>query len=367
MGLDCHPPNGACSWSICGAAPLDWYLQHLGLIVSDRAYGEAVQFAVEPDGVTFVVEDAGGGMAGVRLRQEVGLPEEACTFTAVRSHWVLRIDRPPVDRMEYLLALRHADGREELCPDPANPRMVDGAFGPKSVVEFAEYSPPRWVDAGDVAGEATELSIDSTHLGATVHGLLWSPPGLGEDAPLLVVHDGPEYDRLAGITRFLGSAGVPPVRALLLDPGHRDAWYSANDAYARALHDEVLPSVPASMRIGVGTSLGALAMLHAYRHRPGAFDALFLQSGSFFTPELDPQESGFAGFGAVTAFVARELSAAVPVVMTCGTVEENLANNLAMARRLGAELHEVRDAHNYTAWRDAFDPYLTGLLAKVLR
>ena len=28
-----------------------------------------------------------------------------------------------------------------------------------------------------------------------------------------------------------------------------------------------------------------------------------------------------------------------------------------------AELHEVPDAHNYTAWRDAFDPYLTGLLA----
>jgi hypothetical protein len=28
-------------------------------------------------------------------------------------------------------------------------------------------------------------------------------------------------------------------------------------------------------------------------------------------------------------------------------------------------LHEVRDAHNYVAWRDALDPHLTGLLLGV--
>jgi hypothetical protein len=38
-----------------------------------------------------------------------------------------------------------------------------------------------------------------------------------------------------------------------------------------------------------------------------------------------------------------------------------------MARALAghgcpATLHEGRDLHNYTAWRDAFDPHLTGLL-----
>jgi enterochelin esterase-like enzyme len=31
-----------------------------------------------------------------------------------------------------------------------------------------------------------------------------------------------------------------------------------------------------------------------------------------------------------------------------------------------AELHEVPDMHNYTAWRDAFDPYLTRLLRQML-
>ncbi len=51
-------------------------------------------------------------------------------------------------------------------------------------------------------------------------------------------------------------------------------------------------------------------------------------------------------------------------------VEENLANNEAMARslsRLGhrAVLHRCRDAHNFIAWRDALDPYLRGLMSTV--
>jgi enterochelin esterase family protein len=32
-----------------------------------------------------------------------------------------------------------------------------------------------------------------------------------------------------------------------------------------------------------------------------------------------------------------------------------------------ASLHEVPDTHNYTAWRDAFDPHLTRLLGEVGR
>ena len=39
----------------------------------------------------------------------------------------------------------------------------------------------------------------------------------------------------------------------------------------------------------------------------------------------------------------------------------------AALRGLGyrVELAELPDAHNYVAWRDAFDPHLTGLLAEV--
>jgi len=62
----------------------------------------------------------------------------------------------------------------------------------------------------------------------------------------------------------------------------------------------------------------------------------------------------------------------VPVALTCGEIEENINNNRLMARTLDAHgypavLHELPDAHNYTAWRDAFDPYLTRLIRTLCR
>ena len=122
----------------------------------------------------------------------------------------------------------------------------------------------------------------------------------------------------------------------------------------------------------MGTSLGGLAMLHAYCRLPGRIRRLFLQSGSFFVPRLDSQERRFPYYRRITEFTAavhgrRPAGDPVPVVMTCGATEENIENNrlmLAALRPRGypAVLHEVPDLHNYTAWRDAFDPYLTGLL-----
>jgi enterochelin esterase family protein len=127
----------------------------------------------------------------------------------------------------------------------------------------------------------------------------------------------------------------------------------------------------------VGASLGALALLHAQVMCGAPFDALFLQSGSFFTPESDPQESGFSGFEAVTAFVAAlhgtrdARHRAIPVGMTCGEPEENFANNeavVATLRRIGhtVAFTPVRDAHNYTAWRDAWHPHLTRLITSAV-
>jgi enterochelin esterase-like enzyme len=80
-------------------------------------------------------------------------------------------------------------------------------------------------------------------------------------------------DALASLTRYLaaGVAGrwLPRMRAALLSPGPRDRWYSANTHYARALAGAVLPALArrlaTSRRIGMGASLGGLAMLHLTR------------------------------------------------------------------------------------------------------
>lgn len=347
---------------------------------------------VDDRGVTFQLADESGALTGVRLVQDAGVPEDRLNFsrTPDRTGWELRLDRPPVGRLEYLLALRYADGRSETGCDPDNPDRVEGAFGAKSVVEFPDYSEPAWLAASAPPGRTRWVELPSRGLPAPVGCLLWSSAGAadGVPLPLLVAHDGPEFAKLAALTPFLDamvdSGRLPPMRAALLAPGDRGEDYSASPAYARALALGLLPALekvaptPGGRRgrIGMGASMGALAMLHAQRRYPDTFGGLFLQSGSFFQPRLDDMEAAFPRFARVTAFVRGVLRTgpdwpdAVPAVLTCGAVEENLANNAQMARALaaqgyGARLHVHPDAHNWVSWRDVFDPCLTGLAGRV--
>lgn len=331
--------------------------------------------------VQFELVDRHRRLAAVRLVQEIGLPDPL-EFVRASGTWRLRLPQPDVDRMEYLLEVEDHNGHRTTITDPGNPHRAAGAFGDKSVREFAGYRPPAWLDTDPVPAEQADVGVDAAGLEAPLTATLWAPVLLGADqpAPLVVVHDGPEYASLGGLTHYLGASIVagtlPPLRAALLGPDDRNGWYSANPAYGEALCVDLMAAVdqavPSTVRIGVGVSLGGLAMLHAHRLCPGVFGALLLQSGSFFTPVLDPQESGFSGFAAVTSFVAETLAATadpdpVRTVFTCGVVEENLGNNAAMAhalQQLGypATLVLLRDAHNFTAWRDALDPHLTALV-----
>lgn len=334
--------------------------------------------------VTFRLHDPEHRLVGVRLLHEVPTPGAVPDFRPTTAGWELTLDRPPVVRMEYRFALTHPGGGVETVLDPGNPVRVGGAFGDKSVLEFPGYRPPAWLGESAPPGRLRAFEVPARSLGAAVNCLLWCPADLVDEVavPLLVVHDGPEYDRLAALTHYL-AAGVtggwlPALRAALLAPGERNRWYSANDAYASALGLTVVPTltgvVPTTTCVGMGTSLGALAMVHAQRGYPEVFDALFLQSGSFFHPRYDAHEYTFAYYRHIVRFVSSVLAAttaprAVPAVLVCGAVEENVENNRLMAstlRRQGydATLSEVPDVHNYVAWRDAFDPHLTGLLAR---
>ena len=322
---------------------------------------------VTDSSVTFRLPDNGPALAGVRLLPALSLPGANLEFAHADGCWTLPLNRPPVWRMEYRLQLRHGDGgQEEIC-DPGNDKRAPGAFGDKSVLEFPDYRAPDWLDT-PATGEYLDVLP-----GVTV----WSPGG--GPMPLLVANDGPEYDRLAGLTRFSAAFDIPH-RVALLQPGDRDEEYSGNPDYARALARRVLPAVRAAVPVikpvvGMGASLGGVAMLHAQRRRPGLLGGLFLQSASFFDRRLDPQESGYSRFGRITRFVGGVVRGAtrgepVPVTLTCGLAEENLTNNRQMAAALVARgyptgLVEVPDAHNYVGWRDAFDPALGDLLRTV--
>lgn len=337
---------------------------------------------VSADRVVFTFSDPERSVTGVRLAPDL-CTTTPLNFRRTRSGWALNFVRPPVMRMEYTLTIAHPDGSSSDIVDPANPLTTPGAFGDKSVVHFPGYVEPNWLTAPAVAGEYTRVRVPTRGLGGPIEAMLWSPEGSDSDRPmpLLVANDGPEYEELAQLTRYAGSlisAGrLPAFRVALLAPGSRDEWYSAKNAYARAVVDGVLPRIADQVNvegpvIGMGSSLGAVAMLHAHRVHPNAFGALFLQSGSFFDSRLDPQERGFPRFTRLTRFVlATRRPAAhpspIPVVLTCGAAEENLGNNrqltgALLAQGYPARMVEVPDAHNFVAWRDAFDPGLGKLL-----
>jgi enterochelin esterase-like enzyme len=339
------------------------------------------------DGVELVFRhpDPDEALEGVRLQQDVRLPGEALDFTRVGDEWVLRVPRPEVDRMEYSFELLR-DGGSEWVVDEGNPVRVGGAFGDKSVLEMPEYEAPAWTAADPPRGPRRELALSSRGLAEDVPCVLWSSVGSDDAAelPLLVVHDGPEYDALAGLTLFLDAmveqGRLPAMRAALLAPVDRNETYSASPVYGRALALGLVPGlrkqVPTTVVLGMGASLGGLAMLQAQRSHPGVFAGLYLQSSSFFHRVLDEQESGFERFNRITAFVDGVLRGGpaqdpVPVVMSCGLIEENVDNNRLMTRALHAQgydtrLVENRDVHTYTGWRDTFDPHLVDLVQRVL-
>src|SRR5205085_3062130 len=121
-------------------------------------------------------------------------------------------------------------------------------FGDKSVLEWPEYEAPHWIDSVADEGPVEQLEVRSRRLVARVPVLLYAtpePPGV--DAPLLVVHDGPEYARYASLTRFLDAMSweerIPPLRAALIQPVDRNETYSASALYAGPLGRDLLPAI----------------------------------------------------------------------------------------------------------------------------
>ena len=349
--------------------------------------------SVATDELVLRFADPGGRFVAVRLLSDLFKRSDPPGFAwdEDEAAWTLRRPWPAsVTRLEYLLELEDLAGRLRLATDPENPLRAPGPFGDRSVLELPEYVRPGWVDDDEAPpGTLRGLRLRSRRLRREVGGLLWEPPDTDptEPLPLLVAHDGPEYAEYSYLTRFLESMTaeleLPPLRAALLHPVERDEHYSASARYSTALVRELIPALERrtrtprdrAARVGVGASLGGLAMLHAHRMHPDSFGGLFLQSGSFFRQRFDSQESRFGRFQRVARFVGtvlrdRSWSHPIPIAMTCGTGEENLANNRAVRDALAAQgypavLDEHPDAHNWVSWRDTFDPHLLGFLQRL--
>jgi enterochelin esterase-like enzyme len=318
--------------------------------------------------VRFAYRETGRRLARVQLAHEIpGLPFR---LTRRGRTWELVAPQPDVARLEYQFELIDEAGRSEWIVDPENPLRAAGPWGDKSVLELPGYEPPEWL-TDEPVGTLEETSISSRILHAELPALLWSHPDAHAGSPLLVALDGPEYAEYSSLVTLLGR--LPPLRAALIGPVDRDELYSASARHARALADEILPALGrAPLTIGLGASLGGLALLHTHRRHPESFDALFLQSGSFFR-RRDRHEAGFPRFERISRFVGSTLTRKperpIAITIACGTVEQNFASNVAMfeaVRRQGydARFHEFRDGHNWVAWRDSLHPHLLRLLQR---
>ena len=165
----------------------------------------------------------------------------------------------------------------------------------------------------------------------------------------LVVLDGPEYRSRRVLVRR---------DAILVHSDRREEDFSCNPRWAARTARELEPHAPL---LGVGSSLGALALLHLHWTTPGLFAGLVLQSGSYFHRQTERYERQFRRFDRVHRFVDRVLQARgkperIPLTMTCGLAEQNLTNNVALAMALAADGWDMRLAlhpggHDWDAWR----------------
>lgn len=234
-----------------------------------------------------------------------------------------------------------------------------------------------------MTGTTAEFSVYGLEVGQDIPVRLWSPSGasMRSELPLLIANDGPEYDEFSGLTAFCERVIdwniVPPHRVALIEPvmGERHEWYGASAAYSNDLVRTVLPivqaEVPTSSVVGMGASLGALAMLAAHHWHPGTFDGLFLQSGSFHRRGIEEKTNTYDQLNRVMDLVADVSRAAksknpIPITITCA-LEENIACNAAMVtalrnRGFPVTSEFVGGGHNFKSWGDAFIPHLARLL-----
>jgi enterochelin esterase family protein len=329
---------------------------------------------IEGERVTFVFR---GRADGVKLWHSIfGLPSfqpfERVPWTDL---WYLTLDLPPGSRMEYkLLVERNGDGR--LVRDPLNPNVAHDPYGANSVAYGEGYARPDWTQHDGEArpGAVEDREIESAAFGGrrTVQVYLPARMRLTRRYPLLVVHDGADYLRFAGLKTVLDNLihrlEIPPIIVACLQSPDRSKEYMADPLHARFVVEDMLPALEAMLPIQrdagsrglLGASLGGVAALYTAWRYPKTFGRLLLQSGSFAFTDIGKTQRG-PMFDPVVRFVnAFRANPGRPVervFLTCGVYESLIYENRSMApflQRTGMEVRyvEARDGHNWENWRD---------------
>ncbi len=329
---------------------------------------------LEGDTVTFVFR---GEADAVNLRHWIfGLPSSQ-PFERVEGTelWHLTIDLPECSRVEYKIEQVIGENREWLM-DPLNSRVAHDPYGANSVCYGRGYETPPWVlpDEEARSGSLERIVIPSRVFGDKRAVEIYLPARFRPRRryPLLVVHDGHDYMRFAGLKSVLDNLihrlEIAPMIVALTSSPDRLNEYAADPRQADFLADELVPALASryplidrpEARVLMGASFGAVASLSAAWQRPGFYGGLLLQSGSFAFSDI-----GKHGRGPALDPVARFVNAfredprhpADKIFVSCGIYESLIYENRSLvpvlqAAKLDLRYVEARDGHNWENWRD---------------
>lgn len=334
---------------------------------------------LDRDGATFLFDPEGRDVRSVRLHHSIHMLGEI-PFEKSKKCGIFfaRLPLPWGSRIEYSLALTHANGHTEMIPDPRNPDMAWCPFGGKSVVRMGGYQLPAFCNRDDHGrhgrhGSVTELAFHSNVYGdeRTVrihHPATVSP---GEALPVVVVFDGSDYinysEMLIVLDNLHAKREVAPFVTVFSDPRDRTHEYAANPANAEFLVQDLLPAVEKrhpllpgrDNRALLGASFGGVASLSAAMEKPDHFSKLVLQSGSFMMQhgcgEAGCQYDRLSRF--VRGLERRRPAHEFRMYLSCGVFEAlvyDLRQFVSKLDTYGYEYTYVEsfDSHNWHGWRD---------------
>lgn len=329
---------------------------------------------VEGTTVTFVFH---GKADEVVMRHWVyGLPTAVPLLRVPGTNlWYHVVELPEGSRVEYKYQV--TVGQEtRLIHDPLNDRLAHDPFGANSVCHAAGYEVPDWIhdDPSARKGTVEERIFESRALKGKRRIILYKPARYRESRryPLLVVHDGSDYDRFASLTTVLDNLihrrDIPGLVVAMTDPPNRLEQYRDSEEHARYIAEELVPALEDELPLVgepsgrglMGASLGAVASLSTAIRHPEMFGRLLLQSGSFAFSDIGSHDRGPV-FDPIAEMVNRYRAKPFPVservFVSCGVHESLIYENRSLVpvlERTGMDVRyvEARDGHNWENWRD---------------
>jgi enterochelin esterase-like enzyme len=329
---------------------------------------------VEGTTITFVWR---GEAEAVHLKHWVyGLPSsQQLARVDGTDLWYLTLELPAGSRVEYKLEIVRG-GHGEWMEDPLNANRARDPFGANSVAHGAGYRVPEWVarDPEARTGILDEYTFDSKTFGRRGMGV-YLPARFRRNRryPLLVVHDGHDYLRYAGLRAILDNLihrlEIPDLIVAMTSSPARLVEYAADDSHARYLSEDLVPHLERVLplesrpqgRALMGASFGAVAALAAAWRRPGFYGRLLLQSGSFAFADIGDRNHRGPLFDPIVQFVnkfrSRPVAVSEKVFVSCGIYESLIYENRSLVPVLqatGMDVHyvEAPDGHNWENWRD---------------